>query len=127
MTAIEDLYEDFEFEALCMGKWGGNILREETNLQLRNFEREWKKFRNGVNYGNDGVFVYFDTNWHHIITAYLIPVLNNIEKDFDKAGVEYISYRKSYQPDTFPPHEDILERGRTLYGLLIKNNIIILK
>jgi hypothetical protein len=119
-----DLFEVFEFSSLINQKWGQLIITEPTFNKLRQFSDEWLIYRRNAPYGDDEIFVYSDIEWHRIIKNYLLPALESMERDFEKHGIEYTSYKITYDPDARPSDEDILERGRTLYGLLLKHKVI---
>ena len=120
----ETIIEDFEFLDLIKNKWGKEILSDQTFEHLACFRQEWLQYKKGVNYAGDTVFMFFDNKWFDIIKNYLIPLLESMEKDFSLNKIKYTSYRNSIDLDTRPSTDDILERGRTLYKLLLKNKVI---
>lgn len=123
-SALEDLYEDFEFKALCSGEWGGNVLNSNMVTLLNEFELRWREYRKQTPFGSDPVFVYFDEAWLKIVNKNLIPLIEHLETAFDEAAIEYISYKGGYTPNELPPNEEILDRANTLYKLLLEHHVI---
>lgn len=119
-----DLFEVFHFDELVRQEWGVNILSKDSFNLLNNFYIAWKEYRISNLYGDDEIFIYSDNKWHQLVSDYLIPLLINFEVDFDSNNIQYKSYIQFYDPDARPSDEDILERGRTLYKLLIDHGII---
>ena len=99
-------------------------LEKSTLDKYRVFKQKFLNYLSNFSYGDDEIFTAFDAIWHQIIKNYLLPVLESMEQDFEKHGIEYTSYKITYDPDARPSDEDILERGRTLYGLLLKHKVI---
>ena len=120
----ETLVEDFNFLEIVSGKCKNNFISIKTKMLLSVFRKEWLKLKNNKIYGEDFVFLSFDPDFHHFIGTHLIPALESMERDFDKYGIDYTSYKLTYNPDARPSDEEILERGRALYGLLSKHRVI---
>lgn len=119
-----DLYEVFQFESLVNKEWGMDIISHHSFELLVDYFSAWKQYRVDNLYGDDEVFVYSDINWHNLVKKLLIPLLISIEQDFDRNNIQYKSYTESYNPDSRPSDEDILERGRILYKLLLDGRLI---
>lgn len=123
MVYDSDLYEVLEFNSLLNYKWGSEVLGTKTIELIKLFNQEWKKYRTLIPQSDDGVFCSLDPGWHKLFKKQLLPALESMEADFDANHIEYNSYKKDYNPDARPGKQDILERGRTLYGLLLKHNV----
>lgn len=122
-AAEESLIEDWDFRRLLLGEIGSEVISSLTLDLLNNFRLNWLKYKRSANYAGDPVFMYFDINWHQLIEEYLIPALDSMELDFNYYGLEYVPYSSHYNPSIRPSVENILERGTTLYKLLLKNGI----
>lgn len=120
----ESIIEDFDFKGLLKRKWGTNILSENSFERLEEFRKKWLVYKESVNYAGDTVFMFFDQKWKHIVEEYLCPALDSLELDFSHNNIEYISYIKNADFDACPSSSEILERGETLYKLLLNNKII---
>lgn len=122
-AAEESLIEDWNFYGMLNKEWGTDIIADHTIDKLNKFRKKWIDYKNSVNYAGDTVFMFIDENWKHLVQKYLCPTLESMEADFDANHIEYNSYKKDYNPDARPSKQNILERGRTLYGLLLKHNV----
>lgn len=119
-----DLYEVNYFNALTKRKWGNKLLSENTFLKLAMFHENWKLYRLHNSYADDPFFVFLDYKWNKIVQVYLIPLLAEIENDFIRNDVGFITYTTIYDPEVKPTAKEIVERVRILYDLLIKHKII---
>ena len=122
--ALDDLYMADNLSALVNKKWGTNILGTHSFGFLIEFEQLWRHYRKTAPHGEDEIFVNIDPAWKKIVQDCLVPLLNSMENDFHEYGIEFISYKEYHDPDARPSDEEILERGRTLYDLLLKHGII---
>ncbi len=95
-----------------------------TKESYEEFRIHWLKYLKENKYSEDGIFIQFDPNWSSIIKSYLIPLLLDLESDILRLGLTIQTYKETYNSETRPSDEDILERGRTLYGLLLKHKVI---
>ncbi|MCB0638656.1 MAG: hypothetical protein KDC54_18625 [Lewinella sp.] len=121
---MDDLYMAYHFQALLDGKWGYMTLSPETSQELNDFAESWRGYRKEKPYGEDEYFVFFDPEWHEIIQYRILPALKAMEADFRRNQVAYQSLQTTYSPSARPPDEAALERGRTLYNLLLSHRII---
>ena len=123
-AAEESIIEDFEFKGLLKKEWGTDILSERSFKGLVEFREKWLAYKESVNYAGDTVFMFFDQKWKDIVKEYLCPALDSIELDFLNNHMDYISYKKNADFDAYPSISEILERGETLYKLLLNKNIV---
>lgn len=121
--ALEDLYMEYKLTPLVNKKWGTNILSSRSFKLLAEFENEWKNYRKSYSYGDDEIFVLIDPAWHDIVKKKLIPLINSLQNDFEAIKMDYST--GSFNEVVYQPaNQDILQRVSTLYGLLIKHEII---
>jgi len=119
-----DLYLDHFFDELCKGIWGNDLLKSHTIKLFDTFSIAWKRYQIEEPIGEDGVFCFYDPKWNKIIQNCLIPLLDHFEMDLINQNISIESYKKILSQNTRPTDEELLERGRTLYNLLIKHDII---
>lgn len=123
-TALDDLYMDYKFKALIEKKWGSNVLGDSSFEKLTQFEKKWLDYRRENTFGEDEIFVYLDPNWHQIRETYLWPSIDSLKRDFNKNIADSNLDRTTIENKRRPTDAEILERGKILYGMLIKNGII---
>ena len=103
-------------------------LNEYTTTNTKNkfeeFRVHWLNYLRDNEYSEDGILIQFDLNWKLILKNKLIPALNELENDLlDKFNI-IAKAHYSFNISTHPSDEDIIERGRFLYKLLIENKIL---
>lgn len=123
-AAEESIIEDFNFKGLLKREWGTDILSDNSFKGLVKFREKWLTYKESVNYAGDTVFMYFDKNWIKIINVYLLPAIESMESDMASHKIEFVSYRNHYDPLKKPTIDNILERGNTLYKLLLDAKIV---
>ena len=120
----ESIIEDFGFLDLTKKKWGTEILSDKTFNAIIVFRENWLEYKKSVNYGGDTVFMFFDKNWKDIIQEYLCPALDSIEQDFISNTIEFTPYKEIVDFNLYPTSTEILERGETLYKLLLEKKVV---
>ncbi len=95
-----------------------------TKCRYEEFRIHWVGYLKDNNYSEDGIFIQFDPKWSFIKEHYLIPLLIDLENEMLRLDINFQTFRDTYNSDARPSDEDILERGRTLYGLLLKHKVI---
>jgi len=123
-AAEETIIEDWNFIDLIHGKWKVNILSEYAIHKVFDFRKMWLEYKKKNVFGDDLTFTYFDPKWHALINDYLIPALDILELEMKDNQIDFISYLDYRDIDAHPNNEQLLERGRTLYNLLLTNKII---
>lgn len=123
-NAEESIIEDFNFKGLLKREWGTDILSESSFEGLVKFREKWLAYKKSVNYAGDIIFMFLDQKWKDIVEEYLCPALDSIEVDFLHNNIEYISYKKNTDFNACPSSSEILERGATLYKLLLNKKIV---
>ncbi len=120
----EEIFENlFEVKEISEVFNGLNFLSKETKEKLLRFQEKWYEFIEANNYSSDPVFVYLDTQFQHILDNELKSFLLSFNLDMQKNNFVDIESLE-YTTREFPDSKAILERGCTLYGLLIKHKVI---
>lgn len=131
--AFQALYEDFYFIELLKYEWGKELISLSTIQKLKGFHHEWKKFVKEKPYG-DSFFVFYDQEYHELISQFLIPSLELFENDIISSNIaeiyyedvilKFTSYRESFDPRRRPSDEDMVWKITNLCDLLLNQHLL---
>lgn len=119
----ETLIEDFNFNGLIKNEWLLNVLSSEAIELLKSFREAWLEYKREHSYSGDYVFVFMDDHWHKVIKNYLYPALEKMENEMASMKMDFIPYKTVCNNNVRPTDEQLLERAKKLYSMLIEHKI----
>jgi|GEM_PF-5465578 len=118
----EEILENFGLKKISVYFEDLVFLSSETKELMYAFEKSWYNYLNKTAYSVDAVFVYLDKDFQSILDVELSSFLQGFKDDMKNNG--YTDYWKADKKRQYPSNEQIVERAKTLYGLLIEHKVI---
>lgn len=126
-TSLDELVNSYhvfkEDHFINKNEWVAKYLSDTTINRFEQFKSKWLNYLIEKPYGENGIFVSIDSDWHKIEKQYLIPLLDSFEENLNKAGYEFLSYQNE-DICPAPTYREIIKQGSFLYELLTKNKIV---
>ncbi len=127
-TSMDELINSYNIlranHFISRNKWTTKYISNTTINSFELFRSKWIEYIIKKPFGENGIFVSLDKDWHNLQKKYLVPLLDLFEEDLKKAGYDFSSYKEEYSKQAAPMEHEIIEQASILYKILIKNKII---
>lgn len=118
----EEILENFGIKNVSAYFGNLEFLSSETKRLMYEFEESWNSYQKKTEFSTDAVFVYLDSDFQSILDVELSFFLKSFSEDMKRHG--YTDFWKRIMKRKPPSNEQVVERAKILYRLLIKGEII---